>query len=167
MGSADSATSFAAGGVPACSGEPFTVFTIGYEGRSFGSYASLLAGSGVRLVCDVRRNAVSRKPGFSRRALAEGLAEAGVSYRHFPVLGVPSEQRRGLSSKADYDRLFRSYRDMLDTQPLADELRSIAGLLAGFRNPALTCYEADASRCHRHCVAGWLADAYGWRIQHL
>ena len=41
-----------------------TLFTIGYERRSLEGYLNLLLQSGVTLLCDVRRNAVSRKYGF-------------------------------------------------------------------------------------------------------
>ncbi len=48
---------------------PSRLFTIGYEGRTLESYLNLLIRGGVTLLCDVRRNAISRKYGFSKTTL--------------------------------------------------------------------------------------------------
>lgn len=143
------------------------LFTIGYEGRCFADYAAVLVDNNVDLVCDVRRNAVSRKPGFSKKAMAGNLTNLGISYRHFPELGVEPALRRDLNTQDDRDRLFRAYRQSLLTQPLLDELSNIAGLLDVFNRAALTCFEADPLRCHRHCLTDRLRDTHGWQTTHL
>ena len=51
--------------------------TIGYEASTFDRVREALLADGVRLLVDVRAVAASRKPGFSKRLLAAGLAEAG------------------------------------------------------------------------------------------
>jgi uncharacterized protein (DUF488 family) len=53
-------------------GVPSGIVTIGYEGRTLGDFISTLSNHNVDLLLDVRLNAISRKPGFSKKALANG-----------------------------------------------------------------------------------------------
>src|SRR5579872_1644265 len=58
------------------SAAPPGLCTVGYEGRSLEGYLNLLLVNGVTLLCDVRRNPLSRKYGFSKGTLSkscEGL----------------------------------------------------------------------------------------------
>lgn len=143
--------------IPATSGPGLS--TIGYEGRSLEGYLNELIRTGVTLLCDVRRNAISRKYGFSKGTLTRGCEGVGIKYEHIPELGIASEERRGLNGDADYQALFAQYcRDSLPKQSAALE-RIRAWIVAGER-VALTCYERSAKSCHRHCVAELLA-TYG------
>jgi len=145
-----------------------TLYTIGYEGRTLDNYLTILLNNGVTTLCDVRRNPISRKPGFSRRALARGCEGVGIRYEHLPELGIASERRRGLRTQSDYDALFADYeRTWLPLQEGA--LRTIHGWIADGERVALTCYENTPDRCHRHCVADALAHAHchGLTIRHL
>src|SRR4029077_9863677 len=81
------------------------LLTIGYEGRCVEGYLNELIRSGVTLLCDVRRNPLSRKYGFSKRTLSNGCERVGIRYHHFPELGIASEQRRELKTQSDYDAL--------------------------------------------------------------
>ena len=77
-------------------GEDVTVcglVSVGYEGRSVDELIAVLRRYDVSLLVDVRLNAISRRPGFSKRALAEALHAAGIEYRHAPELGNPKENR--------------------------------------------------------------------------
>ena len=126
--------------------------TIGYEGRSLESFLNLLFREGVSILCDVRRNPLSRKYGFSKGTLSKVCAGLGIRYEHLPELGVASENRRGLDSASDYKRLFALYRAaVLPSQSLA--LEQIASWVAAGHRVALTCYEEAPTLCHRHCVA--------------
>jgi hypothetical protein len=128
------------------------VSTIGYEGRTLESYLNELLRAGVTLLCDVRRNPISRKYGFSKRTLATGCEGVGIGYEHLPELGIASEQRRDLDTQADYDALFAEYeRDSLPQQ--ADALSKIRAWVRSGARVALTCYERLPHQCHRHCVA--------------
>ena len=55
---------------------------IGYEGLPLHSLVEQLQADGVEVVVDVRLNAISRKVGYSKRALAAALEAAGIRYVH-------------------------------------------------------------------------------------
>ncbi|HEY8995567.1 MAG TPA: DUF488 domain-containing protein [Lacunisphaera sp.] len=127
--------------------------TIGYEGRSLEAYLNLLLQDTVTVLCDVRRNPLSRKYGFAKSTLRSACESVGIRYEHLPELGIASEDRRELETQVDYDELFTVYeRDSLPHQGAA--LDKIFGWInrEGHR-VALTCYEAESCQCHRHCVA--------------
>ena len=132
--------------------EDVVLFTIGYEGRSLAGYLDTLATQDIRLLCDVRKNPISRKPGFSKSALLRGAESQGITYRHFPGLGIPSAKRRNLKTSDCYHRLFDDYESTTLREGEAD-LTDLANLLERYKKIALTCFEADADRCHRRRVA--------------
>lgn len=128
------------------------LFTIGYEGYTIESYLNTLIRSGVTILCDVRRNPVSRKYGFSKSTLSKGCMGVSIGYLHFPGLGIASEKRRGISSQADYDALFSEYeRDTLPGQAVT--LAEMIELIVRGGRIALTCYEKLPHQCHRLRVA--------------
>jgi uncharacterized protein (DUF488 family) len=129
-----------------------TLLTIGYEGRTLAQYLELLREAGCTLLCDVRRNAFSHKPGFSKKALAAACAGAGIRYEHLPALGIASADRKGVETPADVAALFARYRREMLPQRDA-EVALIAGWIRGGERVALTCFEREPSQCHRHVVA--------------
>jgi len=70
-----------------------TLFTIGYEGKTVEELLDQLNASGVKLLIDVRAVAASRRPGFSKTALAGALRERGIDYLHLRPLGTPKAGR--------------------------------------------------------------------------
>jgi hypothetical protein len=136
------------------------ISTIGYEGRTLENYLNVLLRAGVTLLCDVRRNPISRKYGFSKTTLSRGCEGVGIRYEHLPELGIASEQRRTLETQADYDALFEEYeRERLPRQGPA--LAKIKGWAQSGQRVALTCYEKLPQQCHRHCVAEALERQFG------
>lgn len=130
---------------------PSRLFTIGYEGRTLESYLNLLIREGATLLCDVRRNAISRKYGFSKSTLEGACSGVGIRYEHLPELGIESSRRRGLKTEADFKNLFESYKHaILPFQ--GDALEKIRAWLQSGESVALTCFELEAGMCHRHCV---------------
>lgn len=128
------------------------LYTIGYEGRSVEQYLKLLIENNVHRLCDVRRNPLSRKFGFSKSALQEKCEQIGIEYFHLPKLGIASEYRRKLDTQEAYDALFQQYtKEWLPHQQ--DSLDQIRTWLDNGEHVALTCFEEHASQCHRHCVA--------------
>lgn len=127
-----------------------TVFSVGYEGRSIDCYVNTLIENDITLVCDVRKNPISRKYGFSKTTMKDLLGVMSIEYRHLPELGINSEKRRHLASEQDYSSLFLEYKRSLSEklQPLAE----IEKMLQEHKRIAITCFEAEHSRCHRQHV---------------
>lgn len=122
--------------------------SIGYEGRSFENYLNALIRNGVKVLCDVRKNPISRKYGFSKSTLQNACSGIGIEYRHFPELGIPSDERSDLRCQSDYDALFEKYEKTV--LPHADEaVNVLARLVMNDACVALTCFEADPAQCHR------------------
>ena len=129
--------------------------TIGYEGHSLESFLNVLIRTAVTVLCDVRRNPMSRKYGFAKSTLSNACVGVGIRYEHLPELGIPSDQRQELLTQADYDALFADYeRDYLPSQ--AEALKTIQHWIESGERVALTCYELDPHQCHRHCVSNAL-----------
>lgn len=140
--------------------------TIGYEGRTLENYLNRLLQDGVTLLCDVRRNPLSRKYGFSKSTLSKACLGVGLRYEHLPELGIASEERRELNTQADYDDLFAEYeRSNLPQQGAA--LAKIRGWVEEGQRVALTCFERLPHQCHRHCVAEALERLCGNGAVHL
>jgi uncharacterized protein (DUF488 family) len=117
--------------------------TIGYEGRTLPDFVAVLASFDVSLLVDVRLNAISRKPGFSKKALAAGVVGAGIEYRHEPSLGNPIDNRAAFH--AGEARARARYRKLISASPAVDELIG----LARKQRVALMCVERDHAICHR------------------
>ncbi len=131
------------------------LFTIGYEGQSIDGFTEKLSANEIRLLLDVRKNPVSRKPGFSRNALRVHLDRYGISYRHIPELGVPSALRKNLGTKESYLSLCEFYEtDILPSN--MSSVHTVMDLTAEFHRVALMCFEADYHCCHRHKIAAHL-----------
>ncbi|MCX6880201.1 MAG: DUF488 domain-containing protein [Verrucomicrobia bacterium] len=136
------------------------LLTIGYEGKCLETYLNQLLRAGVTVLCDVRRNPLSRKYGFSKTTLRGACESLGIRYEHLPELGIPSEERRELKTQADYDALFEGYeRDSLPLQ--TEALATIRSWIKDGESVALTCFELHPHQCHRHCVAEALETANG------
>ena len=131
---------------------PGSLFTIGYQRRTLDGYLNVLIRRGVTLLCDVRRNPISRKYGFSKSTLSSSCLGVGIRYEHLPDLGISSSHRRRLRTQSDYDGLFAAYRrQSLPAQ--GAELARIARWLRSGESVALTCFERLPEQCHRYCVA--------------
>ena len=144
------------------------LFTIGYEGKTLERYLNQLIAQRIGLLCDVRRNSVSMKFGFSKNQLRGAVEAVGIQYLHVPELGIESGKRRQLKCPADYTALFDEYRRT--TLKASDgKLGEITNLIRKHRRVALTCFEADHLQCHRACVVDALQSQAGFhhRIVHL
>jgi Uncharacterized conserved protein len=137
------------------------LLTIGYEGKSLEKYLNQLLQAGVTLLCDVRRNPLSRKYGFSKSTLKSACENVKIRYVHIPELGIASERRRGLDTQADYNSLFDDY-VRHDLRKQRSCLERISQWITGEgHRVALTCFELVANQCHRYCVADALANKKG------
>ena len=140
-------------------GEP-VLYTIGYEGRSLEGFLNALILSKVTLLCDVRQNPISRKYGFSKSTLKKSCAGVGIQYEHLPELGIPSENRRNLTSQEDYNSVFEAYvRKILPSQ--ANKMTAISDWIKKGERVALTCYEKLPAQCHRSYLAKEMERRFG------
>ena len=130
----------------------FILFTVGYEGRTINSYIELLLRYNIKVLCDVRKNPLSRKYGFSKKRLAATCQVANIEYVHMPDLGIDSRYRRNLNSEEAYHKLFKFYtRSIL--KHANESLDSIENLLKNRRRVALMCFEEKSTLCHRGRIA--------------
>src|SRR3954468_12399411 len=128
-----------------------TLATIGYEGKTQEEFLGELAAAGVELVIDVRAVAASRRPGFSKTALRNALAERGIDYLHLRPLGTPAAGREA-ARKGRVAEMRRIYAGQLETDEAALALEQALAAAAD-RRSALLCFEAEAAGCHRSMLA--------------
>lgn len=131
------------------------VIGIGYEGADLGDFIDGLRKWGVSQLVDVRLNPLSRKKGFSKRALALALAEADISYVHTPELGNPKDNRDGFADTdptSSVGALARDrYKATIATEAGDAALRQIASD-AHTQLVAVMCFERSELNCHRREV---------------
>jgi uncharacterized protein (DUF488 family) len=139
--------------------------TIGYEGKTVDEFLVQLGEAGVELVIDVRAVAASRRPGFSKTAMAAALKERGIDYLHLRPLGTP-KAGRDAARKGRIGEMRAIYATQLET-PEAELALAQADAAAGERHAALLCFEADAGGCHRAMVAERLAARSSYSITDL
>jgi uncharacterized protein (DUF488 family) len=142
------------------------LLTVGYEQhRTHASLTEALRAAGVERLLDVRELPLSRRRGFSKRALAAALGAAGIHYEHERALGNPKPLRD----------LYRSGR----------QREGEAGYLAHVRNGSawavhelartltetttcLMCWEHDHRTCHRDVIVSELRRLVpGLQVEHL
>jgi uncharacterized protein (DUF488 family) len=134
------------------------VFSIGYESKSIEAFLNLLLKNDIRVLCDVRRNPLSRKFGFSKGKLRHIVNEVGIQYMHYPELGIASENRQFLTTQDDYDKLFAGYNAALPLKKA--ELDKIYELMKTHKRIALMCYELNPKQCHRTVIVNYLKKNY-------
>ncbi|MEU8268271.1 DUF488 domain-containing protein [Sphaerisporangium sp. NPDC049002] len=139
-------------------------FGVGYEGRDLGEFIELLQHEGVALLVDVRLNAISRKRGFSKTALAKALAEAGIVYEHMRELGNPKWNRAGFGgTPAELGVARGAY----SAQLLGPDAQECLGRIAEAgrqRMVAVMCFEIDQRRCHRDLVLSAVSERSSYPI---
>jgi uncharacterized protein (DUF488 family) len=132
-----------------------SLVTVGYEGRSVLEVVDLLDAAGVSVLVDVRLTPLSRKPGLSKRGLAQQLADAGIEYMHLRSLGNPKDNRDGFrrGEPASWQR----FRAVLSGDEGRDGLDQVRQLMRIGHTVALLCFEHDHDSCHRSLIVEELA----------
>jgi uncharacterized protein (DUF488 family) len=143
-----------------------SIFTLGHSTRPIEDLLALLAEHGVRVLVDVRRYPGSRRhPQFSRDALAESLAGAGVAYVHEPDLGGRRAARPDSPHTAWRVEAFRGYADHMETPEFTTALERL--IRRGSESTvAILCAEAVPWRCHRRLISDALV-AQGVEVRHI
>jgi uncharacterized protein (DUF488 family) len=129
------------------------LYTIGYQGRSLDKLIDILNAYDIRQLLDVRENAWSRKPGFTKGELEEAFDETDIGYRHVESLGNPKSFREKADSTEECLQMYREY---LEEEP-PDTLEDVAEL-ADREDICLMCYEADPEECHRRVITDLIGD---------
>ncbi|HYG46414.1 MAG TPA: DUF488 domain-containing protein [Allosphingosinicella sp.] len=141
------------------------LFTIGYEGKTQAEFLDELRAAGVELLIDVRAVAASRRPGFSKTALANGLREAGIDYLHLRALGTPADGRQAARAGRVAD-MRAIYAGQLETPEAALAMEQ-ALAEASARPSALLCYEREAPDCHRSMLAQRMVERVPFEVRDL
>lgn len=142
------------------SGKILTAYTIGYEGMTIEAFIASLRAQRIAHLIDIREVALSRKKGFSKTALSEGLQRAGIRYSHVRALGCPKPIRDQYRVDGNWGRYSRAFGAYLESQTAV--LRELIRTMQAERC-SLMCFEADYTLCHRSLVA----HALGGTIVHL
>ena len=144
------------------------LFTIGYEGISLEHYLNRLIKNNIKVLCDVRKNALSMKYGFSKSQLKNACEGVNIEYIHIPEVGIVSDKRKELNTQKDYDELFEDYKKNNLTQTIEHQ-NYILDLLKKNKRIALTCIEADKCQCHRTHLAYAVSNLkdFTYELEHL
>jgi uncharacterized protein (DUF488 family) len=139
------------------------IWTIGHGGRTFVEIEHLLAEHGISAVVDVRSRPYSRHaPDFTKAALAELCADAGLGYRWLgeTLGGRPDDPRLLLPSGApDLERLAASPGFLGGVEELI--------ALARTAPTAILCAETDPTGCHRATVIAPALEERGFDVEHI
>jgi uncharacterized protein (DUF488 family) len=126
------------------------VYSIGYETHTPQTFFARLKREGVNCLIDVRNVAASRKPGFSKKALAAACEEHGILYVHQQKLGNPKSIRDKIKKgKTSVDVWKREYEKYLASNPEA--LDEAIALIEGYKS-CIMCLEHSHTVCHRDVI---------------
>ncbi len=141
-----------------------TIWTIGYEKVGVPDFVAALKAAKIKTLIDVRDVANSRRAGFSKKALAASLDDAGIAYIHMKALGTPKAGREA-ARKGDVATMNAIMDTKLDGEESQMALAEAAEIARTSRT-ALMCLEHDWRVCHRNLVAQRL-EAFGLKPKHL
>jgi uncharacterized protein (DUF488 family) len=142
------------------------LFTIGYEQATPAAVLGELKRARVELVIDTRAVAASRRPGFSKRALAATLDEAGIGYLHLQKLGTPAQGRQAARA-GDLDALWRIYDKHIKSAPAQEALDELMALIKSGKRIALLCYCRDPKACHRSRIVAQVKKRRRLKVEDL
>lgn len=140
------------------------LFTLGYEGTNARQFLRVLQSRSIDTLVDVREMPLSRKPGFSKNALAQHCENAGITYEHRQVLGCPKDIRNAFKATGDWAAYTRRFKKHLPS--ISESLEDLAATALS-RRICLVCFEADPAMCHRSYIAEAVAELAPIEVVHL
>ena len=141
------------------------LYTIGYEGADISQFFETLRECGIQRVIDIRDVPVSRKRGFSKRALCAALEQEGISYCHLKPLGDPKAGRDAMR-RGDYQTFLEIYNAHLALDVGQFALRNAIDL-ACEKSSVLLCFERSPKGCHRTIVANEMRKHMDFEVRNL
>jgi uncharacterized protein (DUF488 family) len=130
-----------------------TIWTIGHSTRPIEDFLSLLAGSLIEVIADVRSFPGSRKyPQYGKEALAATLGVHAIGYHWIPALGGRRRVLPDSPNTAWRNASFRGYADYMSSEEFAKGLVQVLEVSSKART-AMMCSEAVWWRCHRSMIA--------------
>jgi uncharacterized protein (DUF488 family) len=144
-----------------------TLWTIGHSTRELDEFIELLCAEQIETLADVRRFPGSRRhPHFGSDILSAALADAGITYRHFPDLGGRRSKRDPSSPNTGWRvAAFAAYADYMLTGEFALAFNKLITIATESRT-AIMCAEALPWQCHRRLIADQFT-AQGWRVRDI
>jgi uncharacterized protein (DUF488 family) len=139
--------------------------TIGYEGASIGDFIATLRLAGITTLIDIRDLPLSRKQGFSKRALAVHVEAAGINYLHMQALGDPKPGREAARQgrMSEFRQIFGDHLG----RPEGQEALAAVARIAASSHVCLLCFERDHACCHRSIVADAVKDLGPFQLRHI
>lgn len=131
------------------------LMSIGYEGKSIDNFFNLLIKYDIKLLCDVRKNSISMKYGFSKNQLKNIADKLKIKYIHVPELGIVSEKRKNLETIQDYYKLLEEYNRTV-IQKSHDYLKKLDNIFESYKRVSIMCFEKNYECCHRSKIANAL-----------
>ena len=125
------------------------IYTLGYEGLSIKQFLTCLKWNDVKVLVDVRDYPLSRKTGFSKKALSSALEDVCIEYQHWRDLGAPKEVRYALKATGDWQAYRSAYLELLDKK--ARVLNDLADV-SKQATVCLMCFERYYKECHRSLI---------------
>lgn len=145
------------------------IYTIGHSVHSREHFLEMLTAADIKFVADIRAFPASRKhPQYKQENMYQWLAEAGIDYRHFQLLGGRRRQSRKISDELNAgwkNSSFHNYADYTLTDEFKDGLENLKAIAEDI-NLAYMCSERHPARCHRLIISNWL-QANGWDVFHI
>jgi uncharacterized protein (DUF488 family) len=148
------------------SAAPTTIWTIGHSTRAIEEFLSLLAGSRIEAIVDVRSFPGSRRyPQYGREALAATLAAHAIGYHWLPALGGRRRASPDSPNTTWRNASFRGYADYMSSAEFAQGLAELSEVSNKART-TIMCSEALWWRCHRSMIADALC-VRGIKVVHI
>lgn len=139
-----------------------TIFTVGYEGRTFEEFIELLKKHEIKVVLDIRHDVDFVKPEFSEELLKRQLPMHGIKYIPMRILGVPRIIREPYIDGGLSHECFRQWY-LWWVEKNRDSWEKVLQEAKRTGFIALLCvehYPAPRGRqkhyCHRHLLAEYL-----------
>ena len=141
---------------------PIPICTIGHSNHSLDGFLALLQQHRITVVADVRSAPYSRfSPHFSREALAETLAAAGIGYLYLgrKLGGRPPDPACYENGRIRYERVAQTSGFQAGIARLLDRART--------QRVAIMCAEKEPLDCHRTLLVAQALEASGAHVAHI